>query len=528
MTFFNVRTFGAAGDGRTVDTAAFNAALRAANEAGGGTVIVPPGTYLSYSVRLHSRTTLHLEAGAIIIAADPPAEGEPGGYDAPEAGPVNYHQDFGHSRFCNSLFWGDGLNDVAITGRGRIYGRGLSRGNGRIALPVGVVAPQPPGRLPDVLEADGDFTPFAGPLPPPGEFGYPHARDTLPAGVANKAIALVRCRNVLLDGFEILHGGHFAVLVTASDQVTVQGLVIDTNRDGIDIDGCSNVRITRCSVNSPWDDGICLKASYGSGELRVCENITISDCFVSGFQEGSLLDGRRVRSYEHRGGPIGRIKLGTESSGGYRNVTITNCVFDHCRGLALEQVDGGVMENIVVSNISLREVMNSPLFIRLGERCRTPRAGNRGSARAIAISNMVASDVAPEHGIFIAGCPGLPITDVSLSNIRLYSRGGGQPSWLSRDVPEMADGYPEPFLFGALPAWGLYVRHVQNLALGNATFTRASDDARPCAHLEDVGRCALSDVQVQPAACVPQWHLITVGNAQFRACEGRDDGIFDV
>src|SRR5207344_1988870 len=132
------------------------------------------------------------------------------------------------------------------------------------------------------------------------------------------------------------------------------------------------------------------------------------------------------RVIRHRGGPIGRIKLGTEASGGFRNIAISNCLFEFCRGLALEQVDGAMMEDIVVSNVTMREVMNAPIFIRLGGRLRAPGATAPGTAQRIAISNVIAYDVAPEHGIFIAGLPGHPVTDVQLADIQLHSFGGGK------------------------------------------------------------------------------------------------------
>ena len=505
---FSVRFHGARGDGMSLDTAAINAAILAAEAAGGGVVTFPPGDYLSHSVRLRSRVTLRLEAGATLIAADPPPVGENGGYDAPEPGEPNVYQDFGHSRFRNSLVWGEGLEDVIIEGPGRIFGRGLSRGNGRIASAVGQLAPQPPGRLPDVLEADGPTEPDASlDLAPAGSFGYPHARDTLPAGVGNKAIALKGCRQVILRDLVILHGGHFAVLAAGCDNLTIEGLLIDTNRDGIDIDGCCNVRITRCSVNSPWDDGICLKSSCGHGRLRPVENVTISDCFVSGYVEGTLFDGTRVKEIQHRGGPIGRIKLGTESSAGYRNIVITNCVFEFCRGLALEQVDGGVMEDIVVSNIVMREVMNAPVFIRLGARLRTPGASSPGSARRISITNVVAHDVAPDHGVFIAGTEGHRVSDVGLSGIQLHFRGGGTEADAARQVPEMERGYPEPYLFGTLPAWGLFVRHAAGLRLRDVLVTARAPDARPPVWLEDVALSYFSDVHVQSPVKPPAWVL---------------------
>lgn len=519
---FDVRRFGAVGDGRTLDTAALNAAIAAAHTAGGGTVLLPAGDYLCHSIRLLSRITLEFRAGATLIAADPPPPGQPGGYDAPEAGPPNHYQDFGHSRFRNSLLWGENLEHVTLRGPGVIYGRGLSRGNGRIALPVGQVAPQPPGHLPDVLEADGDFAPYAEPLVP-GPFGYPHAKDTLPAGVGNKAVALRGCRHVVIRDLTILHGGHFAILASACDHVVIDGVFIDTNRDGIDIDACADVRVSNCSVNSPWDDGICIKSSYGAGVLRPVENVTVSDCYVSGFTEGTLYDGTRERVIRHRGGPIGRIKLGTEASGGFRNIAITNCVFEFCRGLALEQVDGAVMEDILVSNLVMREVMNAPIFIRLAGRLRAPGATAPGTAARIAISNVVASDVAPEHGIFIAGLPGHPVADVSLSGIRLLSRGGGTREDAARTVPEMVRDYPEPMLFGPLPAWGLYVRHAARLQLRDVTLQLAGADARPAVELDDVQEPDLAGLRLSGAAGKDEWVLSGVTGLRARDCDGLPD-----
>lgn len=482
---FNVRDFGAAGDGRTLDTTAINRAIRAAETVGGGTVVLPAGDYLSHSIRLCSHLTLWIGSGARLIAADPPPAGQPGGYDAPEEGPPNVFQDFGHSRFRNSLIWGDGLEHVTIAGEGIIFGRGLSRGNGRVALPVGEVVWRPTDRMPDVLEADGPIEPLPG-VGAAGPFGYPHGRDVLPAGVGNKAIALRGCRHVTVRDLTLLHAGHFAILAAGCDHVSVSRVFIDTNRDGIDIDACVNVRIDGCSVNSPWDDGICIKSSCGYGGLRPVENVIISNCYVSGFKEGTLYDGTRSRELPHRGGPIGRIKLGTEGSGGFRAVTIANCVFEFCRGLALEQVDGAEMTDIVVSNLTLRDVVNAPLFIRRAARLRSPAARAPGVVDRITISQVVAYNVAVEHGIFLAGLPGHPIDRVSLSGIQLFARGGGTAEDALRAVPEMPRDYPEPYLFGRTPAWGLYARHVGELQLRDVSLRLLSPDARPAVVLEDV------------------------------------------
>jgi len=304
--------------------------------------------------------------------------------------------------------------------------------------------------------------------------------------VGNKAIALKNCRNVLLRDFTILHGGHFCILATGVDNLTIDNLSIDTNRDGMDIDACSNVRISNCTVNSPWDDGICLKSSHGLGYARVTENVTITNCFVSGYDEGTLLDGTRTRETVHRGGPLGRIKFGTEAGGGFRNITVSNCVFDFCRGLALEQVDGGVLEDVAVTNITMRDVPNAPIFIRLGARLRKPDTSEPGHARRILIDNVVAWNVTSEAGIFIAGVPGHPVEDVVLSNLQIHFAGGGTAADAAREVPEMEKGYPEPGLWGTLSSWGLFARHVTNLRMFNSELRVAQPDARPAMHLEDV------------------------------------------
>ena len=210
-------------------------------------------------------------------------------------------------------------------------------------------------------------------------------------GVGNKAISLKDCRNVTLKDLSMLHCGHFALLATGVDHLTILNLKVDTNRDGFDIDCCRNVRISQCTVNSPWDDAIVLKASYGLGRFQDTENVTISDCYVSGFDQGSVMDGTcqldEPQAPDH-GYRTGRIKLGTESSGGFRNIAITNCIFEHCRGLALETVDGGRLEDIVISNITMRNIVNAPIFLRLGARMRSPEGTPVGTMKRILISDI--------------------------------------------------------------------------------------------------------------------------------------------
>jgi len=450
---FNVRAFGATGDGRTLDTDAINRAILAAEATGGGTVIFPPGTYLSASIRLKSNITLHLEAGSTLEAAsekvatfDPP---EPN-----EWGDKFHYQDFGHSHWQNSLIWGIGLHDVSILGPGLIHGKGLDNGFDRFAIG------------------------------PDGDKRY-HGN---PAGSGNKAIALRDCHNVTLRDFSILHGGWFAILATSVDNLTIDNLRLDTNRDGMDIDACENVRVTRCSVNSPWDDGICLKASYGLGRIKHCENITISDCFLAGrFDEGTLLDGTFRRSEPaYKSYSTGRIKLGTESNGDFKNIAITNCVFDGSRGIAIESVDGSHIEDVAISNITMRHVSNSPVFLRLGARLRGPAGTAVGSIKRVSVNNLVASDVEWSLGNVISGLPGHPIEDIRFSDIRISFQGGGTPELAGRVPPEQEKSYPEPSMFGNIPSYGFFFRHVTGLEMHDVKLDFATPEARPAVVLDDV------------------------------------------
>jgi polygalacturonase len=521
---FDVKSFGAAGDGKTLDTAAINQAIDAAAAAGGGTVVFPAGNYLSYSIHLQSHITLHLDSGATIVAAEPSADLSQG-YDAPEPNPgTDQYEDFGHSHWHNSLIWGEGLTDIGITGPGKIFGRGLSRGNAvrfDVAPEVRAAAAAANTKIDNALPAGAREAAAA---QKSGPFGFP-GRDTLPAGVGNKAIALKNCRNVIFRDFTIYHGGHFGILATGVDNWTCDNLKIDTNRDGIDFDCCQNVRVSNCTVNSPNDDGICPKSSYGLGTARMTENVTITNCQVSGYDEGTLLDGTRKRRSEHvfGHGPTGRIKCGTESNGGFRNITISNCVFEYCRGLALESVDGALMEDITVSNLTMRDICNAPIFIRLGARLRGPEGTKVGTAKRIKIDNLVAHNVAAEAGILIVGLPGDTIDDVSLSNIFVDYEGGGTAQDAARVVPELEKEYPEPYRFGKLSAWGLFARHVKNFSVDRVEFRVAKEDQRPVVWLEDASDVAIDRAKFPHAANTPALVLKDVAGFALTNSAGLSD-----
>src|SRR6266567_1419014 len=482
---YNIRGFGAKGDGKTIDTPAINKAIETAASAGGGTVHFPAGIYLSFTIRLRGHVALYLDQGATILAADP--KEVKGGYDLPEANQWDMYQDFGHSHWQNSLIAGIGLADISIFGPGLIDGRGLTRRSPR----------------PRRSQGAGDAPVSLGGERPQAKVESPLGEDAPVSemnGLGNKAIGLKNCRNVTIRDVSILNGGHFAILATGVDNLTIDNVKIDTNRDGIDIDSCRNVRISNASVNSPNDDAIVLKSSYALGFGRATENVTITGCLVSGYDIGSLLDGtfkRNVTEAPDHDGPAGRLKLGTESNGGFKNITISDIVFDHCRGLALETVDGGSLEDVSITNITMRDIMNSPIFLRLGSRLRAPAGMPVGELRRINISNITAYNADPRYASIITGVPGHDIEDVRLSNVRIYYRGGGTSEQAALEPPERETNYPEPSMFGVIPAYGFFVRHVKRLEMDNVEVNYMKEDLRPAFILNDVKGAEFLHVKAQ-------------------------------
>jgi polygalacturonase len=465
---YDVRTFGAAGNGVALDTPAINKAIETVASTGGGTVLFPAGTYRCFSIRLKSNVALYLDQGATVLAAEPEGGGK--GYDSPEPNPeAGEYEDFGHRHWHNALIWGVGIENVAILGPGLIWGKGLLRTVGR----------------------------------------NPH-----PEGLGDKAISLKNSRNVTLRDFSILQGGHFGILATGVDNLTIDNLKIDTNRDGMDIDCCWNVRVSNCTVNSPWDDGICPKSSYALGYARATKNLTITSCFVTGgYQLGTLLDGTlKPFPAGFRVPRTGRIKCGTESNGGFQNITVSNCVFESCGGLALETVDGALLEDVSISNITMRNIANMPIFMRLGSRMRGPQGVPVGKLRRVTIANVVASNTARRYASIISGIPGYAIEDIKLSDIYILSQGGGTKEDGAILPPENEKGYPEPSMFGTMPCYGFYIRHVKGLALSNVETAYAQEDVRPAFMLDDVNGADCIHIKAQRAPGVPVFALKRVAD----------------
>lgn len=480
---FDVRHYGAKGDGVTIDTPAINRAIEAANTSGGGTVYIAAGTYKCYSIHLKSNVLLYLDQNATILAADVPEGGTAsGGYDAAEPKTTwDAYQDYGHNHWHNSLIWGDGIENIGILGPGLIWGKGLVRGGKAAEMP----------------------------------------------GMGNKSIALKNCRNVILRDFSILKGGWFGILATGVDNLTIDNLKIDTDRDGMDIDCCRNVRISNCSVNSPYDDGICPKSSFALGYPRATENVTITNCYVTGYQVGTMLDGtwKPWPEGSKMTSPTGRIKCGTESNGGFKNITISNCVFDGCRGFALESVDGALLEDITFTGVTMRNCTNTPIFLRLGRRMRGPAGVPIGTLKRIIISNVVSHNSVSQFGGagLISGIPDHPIEDVKINELYMDHQGGGTTEMAQRRVPEMEDGYPEPRNFGDIPASGFYVRHVKNIEFTNGEIAATNPDARPVFVLEHVEDAEFFRIKTREDSGVPVFSLNDVQDFQVSASRNVKD-----
>lgn len=275
---YNVKDFGAMGDGKTLDHHAINAAIDTCVAHGGGRIVLPAGTYLCGSIRLKSHVELHLMTGSKILAA--PAKMK--AYDEAEEWIGPAYQDGGHSYFKNSLIYAIGANDVSITGRGMIDGEGLTRRD-----------TEKGGKL-----QGGNI------------------------GTGDKAIALKQCRNILIRDVTIYRGGHFGIILTGCELGTVDNVVIDTNRDGFDIDCCKYLTVSNCKINTPHDDALVLKSSYALKKPVITEHIAITNCVITGYKVGTLLDGTYIP--EKVNWVCGRFKLGTESNGGYKNISLSN------------------------------------------------------------------------------------------------------------------------------------------------------------------------------------------------------------
>ena len=465
----DVRDCGVIGDGKTLNTGLINQAVAELSQAGGGTLVFGPGTYLTGTIYLRSMVTLQIDAGATILGSTNIA-------DYPENSSPRPTSRLEYGRYA--LISATGQHDVAIIGPGRIHGQ-------------------------------GDHANFT-------------KKDLLARGWSPEdaylkrpfGLSFVGCQRVTVQGIKLENLAFWCQGYLDCDDVTVRGVTVDSkkhdyNNDGIDLDGCRNVRVSDCYFNV-GDDAICLKASY-----RDCENITITNCIASSLANG--------------------VKFGTASNAGFKNIAVSNIVLNgvSAAGIALEIVDGGAMDGVSLSNFAMRNV-GTAIFIRLGHNARQwttgPGKPGIGSLRNVSISQVVAElwseDDRPLSGS-ITGLPGHPVENVSISDVRITARRAFSPERSRVDfrmVPEAAADYPEYSMFGPLPAYGLYVRHVRGLTLRNVQFSFTEMDYRSAIVCDKVDHLTIDGLQARSlAASAPVLFFHDVREALITGASLRDE-----
>lgn len=289
-------------------------------------------------------------------------------------------------------------------------------------------------------------------------------------------IRMIECNNVTVRDITLCNSPMWVQHYLGCENVHINGITVESycnkNNDGIDIDSCERVRIANCNISS-GDDAIVLKSTTP----KVCRQVTITNCVLSS--------------------GCNAFKCGTESTGGFQDITVSNCVIYDTKisGIALEMVDGGRLERVTVSNITMVNTPN-PIFIRLGNRARPYLSGLKkpavGQLRDVIISNIQATG-ADHIGCPILGLPDHPVENITLRDVRIHSAGGGDKELIERDVPEKERDYPEYKNFGTLPAYGFYCRHACNVVFENIQLSYEKAEYRPALFCEDVQSLRLTN-----------------------------------
>lgn len=461
---YSITGYGALADGKTLNTKAIQAAIDAANTAKGGRVIFPKGKFLSGSIEMKSDVNIYLEEGAVLLGSTNPDDYKPMDTKGRPVSPKN------DDNSQLALLLAHKANNISISGKGIIDGQGRA-----LALNI-------------------DSLYHAGILADPN---YSKKNMRPSETVRPKLFRFSECNNVKILNLEIKNGACWGLSFELCSNLAINNIALTNraywNNDGMDITDCHNVRITNCDVNSA-DDGICLK-SYYPGHLN--DSIYIADC--------------TIRS------SASAIKFGTASYGGFKNITIKNIkIFDTFRSaIALESVDGGVIENINISNINAINTGNA-IFIRLGHRDgQTPGILKNIHIKDVKVQvpfgkpdinyDMRGPEVDFFHNPFpssIVGLPGYDIENVVLENIEIAYPGRASkgmayvPLGRLSQVPENEKNYPEFSMFGELPAWGFYVRHATGLTFKNIKLTIDNEDFRPAFVFDEVDSLKMEQIKL--------------------------------
>jgi polygalacturonase len=424
---YNVKDFGATGNGSTLDDDAIDRAINAASP--GGTVVFPAGTYRSRSIHLKSDITLQLNAGATIRAAS-------SGLDAPESNDFARYQDFGHSHFHNALLWGENISNLSITGTGTFDGEGLVTG------------------------------------------------DNATGGVGDKILSLKRCTNLRVRDVTLRRGGHFAMLLNGCGGITFDNVKVlsSTDRDGVNVINSWNVDIANSRIEGS-DDALVFKSDFALGRTFVSENIRVRDS--------------TIRSTENNA-----LQFGSETCGNFRNVRFDRITVTGAgkAGIGMVSQDGAIIEDVHYSDITLDRV-SSPIYIKIGNRHRCPGNPPPGRIRNISITNVTGTNLTTpvdvrgddEYSSTITGAPGVPVENVTLTNVRLTVPGGHPASEASRVPGEFLTSHA-PRDYGKRPAYGFWVRHARGITFTNCRVEFQRTDGRPAFIADDGATVTLDGV----------------------------------
>lgn len=452
----NIVDLGAKGDGQTDNTLVIQKAIDEASASGSGKVIVPAGTFLTGVIHLKSNVEINLDEKAVWLGSAKRID-----YGPKDASP---------------LIVAKSQHNFSITGKGTIDGNGKE-------LIKDIYVMLNAGTL-----EDSEWQVYN-----PWHQMRPEERNR------PKIILFQNCDSVQVKGVTIKNGLMWVQDYRSCTNVTIDSIKVRSttflNNDGIDITDSKNVRITNCDIDCA-DDGICLKSSLRN---EGCENVYVANC--------------RVRS------SASALKLGTASWGGFRKITIRDItVYDTYRSaIAIEAVDGGILEDVDVQNITAKNTGNA-IFIRLGHRNKDEVISQ---LRRVRISNVKVTVPSgkpdagyPEegpmvrypHNVFpssVSGIPGHPVEEVILENIEITYDGGGDEKIakmpldsLSR-IPEQISEYPEFSMFGELPVWGFYARHVVGMKMKNITVRAKNKDYRPASVFDDVTHLKIDGMKVE-------------------------------
>jgi len=433
---YNVVDFGAKGDGITIETQAIQKAVDACSKTG-GLVIFPAGKYLSGTIYFKNNVTLHLQKGSIILGSTKMVD-----YPANLPKYVFYRS----GKIERALIYAENCENIGISGEGTIDGQGdkIYKANG------------------EKVESYGE---------------RPHV------------IWMIQSKRIRISGIKLQNSSLWMQHYLACENLRIHNIEVynhcNKNNDMIDINGCKDVVISDCRGDTD-DDGITIKSTHAKPN----ENILINNCVISSH--------------------CNAIKCGTESNMGFKNIVISNCIIrpsqkreviygkpDGISGISLEVVDGAKMDGVNISNIVI-DGPQVPLFIRLGNRARgydknLPKP-QIGSIENITISNVTAFN-ADITGSSITGIPGHTVKNITLDNVRIFYKGGGTLEDANRLIPENESDYPEATMFDNLSAYGLFVRHVENISLKNIEFHLQNADKRPALHLANVKNAKIINLQ---------------------------------